>query len=263
MKKFIFVLIVSINSIFASTWTAEKEVKFDFSKTDINVDEVKVEFHSWCWYDKKYIDIIEGRVGRRTVSCGENKKLLSIKNNALTLPAVEKYNHLKGGDLKNYTMSFKMLYRNKTLFWFTAYSENMIKFYKADYNITFKEFELKSTELLFDGVNVINSPLFSGTNTEVGLFFYSPFINNVSDTHFRLYFKAYGSFEFLQKNGKAIEGGIIKLDKAYFPIINGQEDELTVSASARLKDGTGFKTFKTNIPLDQNELDNLSKIELK
>jgi hypothetical protein len=266
-QKLIFssLLLASFSTAFAGGFTTSKTMEVNFSETDINPKDVKVTFQYWCSYKKKFLDIIEGRIGERTVSCGDAKFDLKIVDNKLVIPGVEKFNTSKGDDLNRYGMQIKLDYQGRNLIWISSLqSERIQNFYKRDFNLTFKKFELNDLEVSYKGLNLVNAPEFNGAATEVTTYFYVKGGKDfdIIDTDFTRSFKWYLTpYSHINKDDLS-KLGKISLKPVYHAFINNEVQELNVEVYSKNKDDKFVVAPKIEIPFTQEALDNLKEVEL-
>lgn len=260
-----FFFFTSMSLVQAASFTPNKTMNLDFSKSDIDVSKVKITYEYFCSYKKKYIDIIEGRIGERTVSCGEKKFSLSATDGQIVLPGVEQFEHAKGNDLNRYGLQIKIDYNGTNLIWITAGQKDGIeKFFKRVFNLTFKKFELNDLEVTYKGLNLINAPEFNGEKTPVTTYFYikGSKDQNILDTDFTRSFKWYLTpYTHINKDDVS-KMGKISLTPRYHAFINDEELNLHVEVYAKNKEDKFVVATPTVIPFTQEALSNLKEIEL-
>lgn len=260
-----FFLFSATSLVQAATFTPNKTVKLDFTKTDIEISKVKITYDYFCSYKKKYIDIINGRIGERTVSCGEKKFGLAITNGQIVLPGIEQFEHAKGDDLNRYGLQIKIDYNGTNLIWISAaQKEGIENFFAREYNLTFRKFELKDLEVTYKGLNLLHAPEFNGEKTPVTTFFYikggrdSSFV----DTDFVRSFKWYLA-PFTRINEDDISKmGKISIKPHYHAFINDEELKLIVDVWAKNKEDKFVTAKKFEIPFTQEALSDLKEVEL-
>lgn len=254
------------NQVLAKKWTNDKAMKIDFSQTDINPKDVEISYSYECTYRKKVIDIIEGRIGERTVSCGEKKSNLQVKNGEIVLSGVEEFSkNSKSKDLNLYTLHLKMMYKGNILYTDNAFKEAGIKtFMNKVQNLTFKKFEVKDLVVTYQGINLVDHPEFKGKETEVTTYFYvkNAIGNGDPDTNFRISFKWYLTpYSHINRNDMS-RLGHISIAPAYHAFINDEERELSIDVYAKNKDDKFVVADKIVIPFTQEAIDNMKSVEL-
>lgn len=254
------------HSVFANKWTNDKVMKIDFSQTDINSKEVEITYFYQCTYTKKFIDIIEGRIGERTVSCGEKETKLQVKNGEIVLSGVEQFSkNSKGKDRNLYSLSLRMMYKGNILYSDNAASENGIRaFMNKEQNLTFKKFEVKDLVVTYQGINLVDHPEFKGKETPVTTYFYvkNALGSGDPDTNFRISFKWYLTpYSHINRNDMS-RLGHISLAPAYHAFVNDEERELYIDIYAKNKDDKFVVTDKIIIPFTQEAIDSVKQVEL-
>lgn len=269
-KLVLFSVLVSFlgfsSNVEANKWTNDKVMKIDFSMTDINPNEVEITYFYQCNYSKKFLDIIEGRVGERTVSCGEKRSLLKVKNGEIVLSGVEQFSKSsKSKELNNYTLHLQMMYKGKILYTDNAFKEDGIKaFMNKVQNLTFKKFEVKDLVVTFEGINLVDHPEFNGKDTPVTTYFYvkNAIGNWDPDTNFRISFKWYQTpYSYINRNDMS-RLGHISIAPAYHAFINDEERELYLDVYAKNKEGKFVVADKIVIPFTQEAIDSIKSVEL-
>lgn len=260
------VMIGFSSTALAGKWTNDQVIKMDFSATDINPNEVDIRFYVNCNYNKKYIDIIEGRIGERTVSCGSREEKLKVTNGEIVIRGVEHFNkNSKSKDLSLYSLGIQMRHKGNILFDVYAFQEAGIKtFMNNPYNLTFKQFELKDLEITYQGINLIDHPDFSGKETPVTTYFYvkDSLKKNAPDTNFRISFKwFYTPYSHINRNDMS-KLGKISIAKAYHAFVNDEVGELQVDVGAKNKENQFVGRELITIPFTQEAIDSLKVVEL-
>ncbi|MFA6235913.1 MAG: hypothetical protein WC635_01195 [Bacteriovorax sp.] len=262
------VMLGSISSVNATVFTPTKVMKVSFNETDIDASKVTVSFEYECTYEGPFIDIIQGRIGTKIKSCGKNKMDLKIDSNGeLTLPAIESFTyHRKAAEFSRYSMNLAMFYKGKTLLkTHHINSREILDFYKGEHSLNFKQFELKDFEIMYKGLNLIDSPEFKGENTMTWVAF-NPESNKLiyeSEMDFGKGFYSRGTFKQLA-NGDLAKLGKISIKPEYFPFFNGEELKVTVDVWTR-RNGTGgdFVKNKIEMPLTPEAFAAFKSIEIK
>jgi len=249
----------------AGSFTSNKTMKLDFSQTDIDTSKVKITYEYYCNYTKKFLDILEGRIGERTVSCGKSSSDLQISNGQLIVPGIEQFKSAKGDDLNRYGMQIKIDYNGVNLIWISAVQKESIeKFFKKDFNLTFKKFELNDLEVTFKGLNLINAPEFDGEKTPVTTYFYlkGGKDQNILDTDFTRSFKWYLTPYSYINQGDISKMGKISIAPHYHAFLNNEEANLLLQVYAKDKEDKFVSANDITLPFTQEAISNLKEVEL-
>ncbi len=266
MKKILVLLCLISTSTFAKNWTETKTLAVDFSNTDIKPEDVKVTFDYHCSYKKKYIDIIEGRIGETSKSCGDKTIDLKIVDGKLTLPSIEQFSHSKADTIERYVMQFKLDWKGRNLIWVSAGQNSILNFYNESFDLSFEKFQLKDLEVTFNGINIIDSPEFNGAKTEVTTYFYVKKLAidyYLIDTDFTRSFKWYlTTFSEINKNDPT-KLGKISIMPHYHAFINKQVADVNVTVYAKDKNDQFVSAEKIEFPLTQESIDQFKSVEIK
>jgi len=241
-------------------------MNIDFSKTEINSQDVKVTFEYYCNYKKKFIDIIEGRIGETTKSCGEKTLELKIVNGILTLPPIEKFHHPKADLIERYGMQVKLDWKGRNLIWISSGQEKIIDFYNRPFDLSFEKFGLKDLEVTFEGVNLVDSPEFNGPNTQVTTYFYVNKDYNdyryIIDTDFTRSFKWYLTPYTTINQNDLSNLGKISIQPRYHALLNGKAIDVTLDVYAKDKFDKFVTAEKIVLPLSQAAIDKIKTVEI-